>query len=560
MMETPEPDIPHPQRRITRMPGLVWAVPLAAFIIVGYLGVHAWAERGVIVTVTFRSAADARPHDTKVLYQGVEAGELIKILPNEDGRRLDFKLRLIPAAKPGLNTNARFWLIGGSPNFSDISSLKSLVSGVAIGYAPGDGGEPTSTFEGLEEAPLVLPGDKGTRYRLSAHTLGSIHRGSIVLFHGQGVGKVVEQKFKGEAGFDLEIFIFQPYDLLIKPDTRFWRLTPLRLSLSGGGLNASLAPFSALLAGGIDLELPAADKEGTQSPAESEFTLYPSRDTARAGLSGPSVLYDFIFDGAAGSLDESAGVTLLGFQIGAVEKARLVFDAKTGQPLTQVTASLYPARLDLPATATASTQELRSAMDTKLRKLVHLGYRARLQQSPPVVGNQSIALVQIKGAALADLAYQGENPRIPSMPGGAGIEDVASQADQILTKINHIPIERIGDDLREVTSRLRSLVASPKMDEGIAHLNSILGEIDQTLAQVQPQIGPLLTKLNEAASQLADTASAAQQLLGSEGGAQGEGLADAIRQLTQAARSVQGLADYLDRHPEALIRGKRRAP
>ncbi|HEY0745341.1 MAG TPA: hypothetical protein VGD63_01470, partial [Steroidobacteraceae bacterium] len=105
-----------------------------------------------------------------------------------------------------------------------------------------------------------------------------------------------------------------------------------------------------------------------------------------------------------------------------------------------------------------------------------------------------------------------------------------------------------------------SLVASPKMDEGIAHLNSILTEIDQTLAQVQPQIGPLLTKLNEAASQLADTATAAQQLLGSDSGGQSEGLSDAIRQLTQAARSVQALADYLDRHPEALIRGKRPAP
>jgi paraquat-inducible protein B len=383
MMDPPQPDLPRSRRLRTRMPGLVWAVPLAALLVVGYLGIHAWAERGVIVTVTFRSAADARPHDTKVLYQGVEAGELIKILPNEDGRRLDFKLRLIPAAKPGLNTNARFWLIGGSPNLSDISSLKSLVSGVAIGYAPGDGGEPTRTFEGLEEAPLVLPGDKGTRYRLSARTLGSIHRGSVVLFHGQGVGRVVEEKFKGEAGFELETFIFQPYDALIKPETRFWRLTPLRLSLAGGGLNASLAPFSALLGGGIDLELPAADADSTQSPAESEFTLYPSRDAARAGLSGPSVRYDFIFDGTAGSLDESAGVTLLGFQIGEVEKVRLSFDGKTGQPLSRVTASLYPARLELPVTATASTEELRSAMDAKLRKMLHLGYRARLEQSPP---------------------------------------------------------------------------------------------------------------------------------------------------------------------------------
>lgn len=430
------------------------------------------------------------------------------------------------------------------------------MSGVAIGYAPGEGGEPASTFDGLETAPIVLPGDKGTHYRLIARTLGSIREGSILLFHGLEVSKVVEKTFKGEAGFELDVFIFQPYDSLIKSQTRFWRSSPLRFSLNGGGLNASLAPFSTFLSGGIGLD-PPAETEGAQSPADSQFSLYPSREAARAGLSGPSVPYDFIFDGTAGTLDEDSGVTLLGFQIGEVEKARLIFDDKTGKPRTRVTALLYPAHLDLPVTATASTQALRSATDAKLHKLLRLGYRARLEQSPPLVGNLSIALVQVNGAAPEDLVYQGANPRIPSVTGDAGIEEVASQANQVLSKINRIPIERIGEDLREVASRMRSLVASPKMEEGVAHLNSILGELDQTLAQVQPQIGPLLTKLNEAASQLADTATAARQLLGGEAGGQGEGLADAIGQLTQAARSVQALADYLSRHPEALIRGKR---
>jgi hypothetical protein len=30
-----------------------------------------------------------------------------------------------------------------------------------------------------------------------------------------------------------------------------------------------------------------------------------------------------------------------------------------------------------------------------------------------------------------------------------------------------------------------------------------------------------------------------------------------MKQLNDAARSVRGLADYLDRHPEALLRGRR---
>ncbi|MDE2451109.1 MAG: hypothetical protein KGO22_19185 [Gammaproteobacteria bacterium] len=34
------------------------------------------------------------------------------------------------------------------------------------------------------------------------------------------------------------------------------------------------------------------------------------------------------------------------------------------------------------------------------------------------------------------------------------------------------------------------------------------------------------------------------------------GLANTVQEVTEAARAVRSLADYLDRHPEALIRGR----
>ena len=547
---------PHAHRHRTLWPGLIWSIPLAALIVVGYLGIHAFTRRGEVVTVTFRRAADARPNDTKVLYQGVETGHLIRILPNKDGRRLDFQLRLLPEAKPGLNSNARFWLIGASPNLADLSSLKAVVSGVAIGYAPGEGGTPMTTFEGLDKAPTVLPGDRGTRYVLAARTLGSIREGSGVLFHGQPIGKVTEVKFNGTAGFHLEVFVFQPYDSLIKPGARFWRMSPLRLSLAGGGLTATLAPASTLLSGGIDLEVATADPASPPSAQDSEFALYANHDAARQGLSGPTVRYEFAFGGAAGALEEDAAVSLLGFQVGEVEATRLAYDERSGKPYTVVTAVLYPRQLGI-AAPTSAAADWQAVTDAKLRQLVHLGYRARLQQSPPLVGNQSIALIEVKGAPREDLVLGGASPRIPSAPGSSDLDDITSQADQILAKVNGIPITEIGQSLRQITSRLSSLVSSPKVDDGLAHLNSTLAEVDQMLAQVQPQVGPLMSKLNEAAGEISSTALAARQLLDTEGGAQGDSIPDAIRQLTEAARSIRSLADYLDRHPEALIRGKR---
>jgi ABC-type transporter Mla subunit MlaD len=195
-------------------------------------------------------------------------------------------------------------------------------------------------------------------------------------------------------------------------------------------------------------------------------------------------------------------------------------------------------------------------MDRKIGQLLKFGYRARLEQTPALIGATSIALVPVKGAGAAELAYDGPNPRIPSAPGAGSVDDITSQADQILAKVNRIPIEEIGANLRLVTGRLSALASSPKMDDSLAHLTRTLAEVDQILGQIQPQVGPLLTKLNDAADQVSGIAQAAHQLLGGEdtGGAN---LSEAISQLDQAARSIRTLADYLDRHPDALIRGKR---
>jgi ABC-type transporter Mla subunit MlaD len=186
-----------------------------------------------------------------------------------------------------------------------------------------------------------------------------------------------------------------------------------------------------------------------------------------------------------------------------------------------------------------------------------MGYRARLEQSPPLLGARSIALVRMKGAALHAVTYDGAVLRIPSAPGATSLDDLTSQADQVLAKVNRIPIEAIGDNLRVATARLATLVSSPKVDDSLTHLDHSLAQLDLMLSQVQPQVGPLVAKLNDAAGEVASISIAVKQLLNGQGGAQDSSLPEAIRQLNETARSIRTLADYLDRHPEALLRGKR---
>jgi paraquat-inducible protein B len=333
----------------------------------------------------------------------------------------------------------------------------------------------------------------------------------------------------------------------------------LRLSFAGGGITANLAPLSTLLAGGIDLEVDATNANDPQSPADTEFPLYSSHNAARQGLSGPTVRYEFAFDGDAGVLDETSAVTLLGYQIGEVESTRLAYNERTGAPYGIATAVLYPQQLHVNpgADAQSTPDNWRAPTDAALTRLVHLGFRARLQQSPPVLGDQSIALVRTAGASPAQLLTDGDIPRFPSAPGSSNLDDITAKADIFLDKLDAVPLEDIGANLKRITGNLDRIMSSPELKDSLTHLHSTLTSIDKLLHDVQPQIGPLIGKLNDAAAELSGTASALRQVAESGGPNEDASLPEAIRQITEAARSIKTLTDYLDRHPEALIRGKR---
>ena len=107
-----------------------------------------------------------------------------------------------------------------------------------------------------------------------------------------------------------------------------------------------------------------------------------------------------------------------------------------------------------------------------------------------------------------------------------------------------------------LTGQIAAVASSPKIDDSLTHLDNSLRQLDQILADVKPKIGTLATKLNQAADQAKGAASAARGVLGGDGANQDQSLADVMRQIDQAARSIRSLADYLGRHPEAVINGK----
>jgi paraquat-inducible protein B len=105
-------------------------------------------------------------------------------------------------------------------------------------------------------------------------------------------------------------------------------------------------------------------------------------------------------------------------------------------------------------------------------------------------------------------------------------------------------------------SRLDALTGSPATIQSVVHLNHSLSQLDAMMTETRPKVGPLIDNLNRSAEQLQTLATSANAVVSGDGATQDASLPGTLRQLTDAARSLRALADYLGRHPEAVLRGK----
>jgi paraquat-inducible protein B len=270
------------------------------------------------------------------------------------------------------------------------------------------------------------------------------------------------------------------------------------------------------------------------------------------------VAYAVRFDGAAGNLQPGAEVDLRGFAVGTVTSVRLSYDDRTGALSTPVQIALDPAQLGITGAPPPANGDWRPLVDRMLARLVGEGLRARLSQDPPLVGPGKIKLDFVPGAqaktARETLASDGGLPVIPGVA-GADIDAMTASANDIIKKLDALPIKETGDHVRSIAAHVNAISSSPQIRDSLEHIDRSVAQIDRTLAQVSPQIGPLVAQLRATADAADRTVAAANRTLGADASSQND-LPATLNELSDTARSVRALADYLDRHPEALLHGK----
>jgi paraquat-inducible protein B len=309
--------------------------------------------------------------------------------------------------------------------------------------------------------------------------------------------------------------------------------------------------------------------------------------------------YVAFFEGSVKGLRIGAPVMFRGVKIGEVTDISLVYHMQDTSFEIPVIITLYPDKIvgvDLEMSEQSSAEE-----DREWQQLLEQGFRAQLEMQSLVTGQLMIELdfhpdSPLKLYGFKDIKLGGDVKEIPTIQSGLA---------QLGKKIEQLPLDEIANDLRSSLKGINEFVNSPEFGKSLHYFKQVLRDarnfvrhldakvdplfdrMDDVLVNIDSQIEPLATSIKRTTddadqlvqnvnkrigpvqADLKKTTAALRSALESAESSLGEinDMVDAdsdiryyidvfLREMTMAARSVRALADYLERNPDALLRGK----
>ena len=270
--------------------------------------------------------------------------------------------------------------------------------------------------------------------------------------------------------------------------------------------------------------------------------------------------------------------------IPALPSCGLDIDPRTSRIRGRVEVVAYPQRLiaRLDARQAAMGQQLTQSAAQRhalIQELVEQrGVRAQLRSGNLLTGQLFVALDYFPDAPKAKIDWTQPVPVLPVVP--STLPDLEAKLSSIIAKLDQLPLEEIGGDVTKALASLNStLKDASKLLNGVD--TDVMPELKTTLEEARRMIATadglikdgvsgtlvqLNTTLEELRRPLA-TADAVLKnadavlsntdatLLGKNAPVQ-QDLRDALQEVTLAARALRVLMDYLERHPDSLLRGK----
>jgi paraquat-inducible protein B len=507
---------------------LVWLVPLVAVLIGGWLMVKSVLEKGPTITIAFATGEGLEAGKTKIKFKDVDIGVINRVDLAPDYKNVIATAELAKSATNLLVEDTRFWVVSPRISGGTVSGLGTLLSGSFIGMDMGTQTGKRRDFVGLRQPPVFASGVPGREFVLKSETMGSLDVGAPVFFRRLQVGQVTSYVLDpGGTGVTLRIFINAPYDKYVTVDTRFWQASGIDVSLDAGGIRINTESLVAILTGGLAFQHPPDSVDTTEASADTEFRVYSHRAEAMQRHDRIVDTYVFNFKESVRGLAVGAPVDFRGIVIGEVTAIYTRYDAARKEFSIPVEVRIYPERFTSRYATAGKSGRLGDDPRQMAQWLVANGLRGQLRTGNLLTGQLYIAMDFFPNAAKATMEWDKTPPELPTVPGG--LQSLQDSITSLVDKLNKVPIEGIGKDLRKTLQDANALMTTLR-------------------TSVAPEARGALV----AARAALESANRALQPMSSVA----QSTSDTMRELSRTAASFRALADYLERHPEALLRGK----
>ncbi len=308
--------------------------------------------------------------------------------------------------------------------------------------------------------------------------------------------------------------------------------------------------------------------------------------------------YICMFQGNLNGLKVGAAVKVKGVQIGTVqtiglrltpEEGKLKYDllVRTAENRSQPVAWPLPVVFQLDERELKNKGATGAALEPKeFENLVFSqGLRAQLNMESFLTGLLYIDLSFHPETAVHLFIQPGTGayPEIPTIP--TDMEQIREDATKALAKIEKVDLNKLVNSITDAGISVKELAADPELHQAIASIDRIVGDpalrqaissakvtlgnvnkaviaAKSAIDRTSPKIDPLIASLQKSSADLqtalvqARATMASAQLIVSPGSPITHKLDATLDNLSDASRSIHDLADYLQRNPSALIRGK----
>lgn len=527
---------------------VVWLIPLVAVLIGAWLVYQNYAGRGPEILIEFKTAEGLMAGKTRIKLKDVDVGLVEEVRVTDDLQHVAARARIEPWAEKYLTDGTRFWIERARITAGRVSGLGTLMTGSYVSMDPRPGGTASRHFIGLEMPPVVTGTEPGRHVLLRAPGLGSLNVGSPVIYRQIEVGQVVGFTLdpSGEH-VDIRIFIAAPYDQLVRKESRFWNASGLDFKLSAAGVAVEMQSLVSVLIGGIAFDNPPTAEPQALADDEQVFLLYPNHEATQQVAYVTKEQYLLYFEGSARGLTVGAPVEMRGIKVGEVLSVRLQASAVDFSVRVAVLIEVQPERVEIVGLKGTPSADERHA---GLEQLVEQGLRAQLKTASLLTGQLFVDFEVRPEAPPAALVQENGLRVLPTIP--STLDTITSTLTRVFDKLEAMPLEEIGEDARDTVRALKQLIGSPDVAQGISAFGAMMREGERAGQRINAELIPALSGTLQRSHKAMEGLSA----LVAPGSPLYSDLQRALRELSEAARSIRVMADYLERHPESLLSGK----